>query len=39
MTVRGENLIGAQAQRGTQAAFRAVEAATGQALELSLIHI
>jgi NADP-dependent aldehyde dehydrogenase len=33
MTVRGENLIGAQAQRGTQAAFRAVEAATGQALE------
>jgi alpha-ketoglutaric semialdehyde dehydrogenase len=33
MTVRGENLIGAQAQRGTQAAFRAVEAATGKVLE------
>ncbi|WP_419830205.1 aldehyde dehydrogenase (NADP(+)) [Methylobacterium sp.] len=33
MTVRGENLIGAQAQRGTQAAFQAVEAATGNTLE------
>ncbi|TXN54495.1 aldehyde dehydrogenase family protein, partial [Methylobacterium sp. WL18] len=33
MTVRGENLIGAQARRGTQAAFRAVEAATGNTLE------
>lgn len=33
MTLRGENLIGAEARRGTEAAFRAVEAATGQALE------
>ncbi|XYD09731.1 aldehyde dehydrogenase (NADP(+)) [Methylobacterium sp. NMS12] len=33
MTLRGENLIGAEARRGTEATFRAVEAATGQALE------
>ncbi len=33
MTLRGENLIGAEARRGTEAAFRAVEAATGRALE------
>ena len=33
MTLRGENLIGAEARRGTEAAFRAVEAATGESLE------
>ncbi len=33
MTLRGENLIGAEARRGTEASFRAVEAATGAALE------
>jgi alpha-ketoglutaric semialdehyde dehydrogenase len=33
MTLRGENLIGAQARRGTEAALRAVEAATGASLE------
>ncbi|MCJ2133387.1 aldehyde dehydrogenase (NADP(+)) [Methylobacterium sp. J-026] len=33
MTLRGENLIGAESRRGTEAAFRAVEAATGQSLE------
>ncbi len=33
MTLRGENLIGAEARRGTEPAFRAVEAATGEALE------
>ncbi|MDP4003376.1 aldehyde dehydrogenase (NADP(+)) [Methylobacterium sp. NEAU K] len=33
MTVRGENLIGAQARRGTEATFRAVAAATGEPLE------
>jgi 2,5-dioxopentanoate dehydrogenase len=33
MTVRGENLIGAEARRGTEAALRAVEAATGASLE------
>ena len=33
MTLRGENLIGAEARRGTEAPFRAVEAATGTALE------
>jgi len=33
MTLRGENLIGAEARRGTEASFRAVEAATGEALE------
>ncbi|MCJ2054435.1 aldehyde dehydrogenase (NADP(+)) [Methylobacterium sp. J-070] len=33
MTLRGENLIGAEARRGTEATFRAVEAATGAPLE------
>jgi 2,5-dioxopentanoate dehydrogenase len=33
MILRGENLIGAEARRGTEAAFRAVEAATGESLE------
>ena len=33
MTLRGENLIGAESRRGTEAAVRAVEAATGQSLE------
>jgi alpha-ketoglutaric semialdehyde dehydrogenase len=33
MTVRGENLIGAEARRGREAAFRAVEAASGEPME------
>jgi len=33
MTVRGETLIGSEARRGTETAFRAVEAATGAPLE------
>ncbi len=33
MTLRGENLIGAEARRGTEAAVRAVAAATGESLE------
>ncbi|MCJ2071301.1 aldehyde dehydrogenase (NADP(+)) [Methylobacterium sp. J-030] len=33
MTLRGENLIGAEARRGTEASVRAVEAATGEALD------